>query len=526
MTDPSKLYAELVIAFRAGQWPEAQALADRLLPLAVNHAGVYGIAGVACMELQQMHQAAKYLQQASELDPTRPDFATLHAKALSATGQWSEAIKAADKAMSLSPGDPFALDVLGIVYAKAQAHNKAIRAFEQAIHILPNKASLHFNLANSLIALGAVDVAESELQSAITLDPSYWQAHLSLAHIRRQTPERNHVVALQLLMAQNADDVEAKIHLHMALAKEYEDLRDYPTAFDHLVRGKATLKKTRPNASTRDAAMFDNLMRFFPLSKSAHTGHPTKEPIFIVGMPRSGTTLAERIITNHPDVYSAGELQNFAMALQQACGGTKTSFHSHAWLADAMKSLDWHALGTSYLSSARPTNCRAKHFVDKLPHNFLYVGFIAKALPNARIICLRRNPLDTCVSNFRQLFDRSTSTFDYSTDLLDTGRYYVRFRQLMAHWQLTYPQSILEIHYEDLVRSLETTLQRILDFCGLPWSDACLAFESNPAPVSTFSSLQVRSSIYRSSMMHWKNYEAYLGKLKILLVEAGIDLEA
>ncbi|MBB5359865.1 tetratricopeptide (TPR) repeat protein [Rhodanobacter sp. ANJX3] len=523
MINPSELYAELVTAFRAGRWRDADTLASKLLPVAQNHAGVYGIAGVACMELQQMDQATEYLERASAIDPTRADFATLHAKALSATGQWNKARTAAERALSLSPDDPATLDTLGIIFAKAQAHGKAVEAFEQAINIAPAKASLHFNLATSLIALGCVDAAESELQKTIATDARYWQAHLSLAHITRQTPEQNHIKALRSLMALNPADVEAGIHLNMALAKEYEDLSDYQKAFDHLSLGKAALKRSRPYSSARDASMFDNLMRAFPITESVTAGHPTKEPIFIMGMPRSGTSLAERILTSHQDVYSAGELQNFAMALQRASGNGGSFLHSYEKMAAAAENLDWQSLGDDYLNHARPLNRDETYFVDKLPHNFLYAGFIAKALPNAKIICVRRNPMDTCISNFRQLFDRSTSTFDYSADLLDTGRYYLKFRQLMAHWQQAFPGRILEIHYEDLVNDLEATSRQMLEFCALPWDDTCLSFENNPAPVATFSSLQVRRPIYRSSLTRWKSYETQAEALKKLLVEAGVD---
>lgn len=524
MTDPAELYAELVTAFRAGQWREAQALADRLLPLAPNHAGVYGIAGVVSMELQQMDQAAEYLQRAGTLDPTRADFATLHAKALAAAGRWNAVLTAADRAMALSPGDPETADALGIIYAKARAHDKAIRAFELAIRISPARASLHFNLATSLIALGAGSRAESELQKAVEIDSSYWPAHLSLAHVRQQSPQQNHLAALHVQMALKPADVEAKIHLNLALAKEYEDLGDYHKAFDHLARGKAAVKSTRPYSSGRDAMMVNNLMRGFQTPASPTAGYPTKEPIFIVGMPRSGTTLAERIITNHPDVYSAGELQNFALALQRASGSNEALFYSPEKMAAVAETLDWRALGRDYVASVRAPDRQERHFVDKLPHNFLYLGFIAKALPNAKIICLRRDPMDTCLSNFRQLFDRSTSTFDYSSDLLDTGRYYLLFRQLMAHWETIFHGRVLEIHYEDLVDNLEATSRKMLDFCDLPWSDACLSFESNLAPVATFSSLQVRNSIYRSSLLRWKNFETHTTELKALLVDAGVKL--
>jgi len=524
MTDPAKLYAELVAAFSAGRWHEAQALTTTLLPLAPRHAGVYGIAGVVSMELQQTSQAEEYLRRATELDPARADFATLHAKALAMLGLWNATLMAADKSLALSSGDPVTLDALGIIYAKAQAHAQAVSAFARAVDLLPENASLRFNLATSLIAIGDVDAAESELQKVVSLDPVYWPAHLALSQIRRQTPDRNHVDLLQSLVTQYPHDIEASIHLNMALAKEYEDLAEYPQAFDHLVRGNAAVNSTRPYSQERDVALFDALMHAFPSSQPITAGYPTDEPIFIVGMPRSGTTLAERIISSHPAVYAAGELQNFAMALQRASGQRAPLMHSPENIAKAVATIDWYQLGSDYLSSARLVSRPEPRFVDKLPHNFLYLGFIAKALPKAKIICLRRDAMDTCLSNFRQLFDRSTSVFDYSSSLLDSGRYYLLFERLMAHWQQVIPGRILDVHYEDLVNQQEPTSRQMLDFCGLPWNDNCLHFESNPAPVATFSALQVRSPMYKSSLMRWMNYEAQMSELKGLLLDGGIDL--
>ncbi|MEO7198993.1 MAG: sulfotransferase, partial [Dokdonella sp.] len=185
---------------------------------------------------------------------------------------------------------------------------------------------------------------------------------------------------------------------------------------------------------------------------------------------------------------------------------------------------DWRKLGETYLTSTRPGTGKKPRFIDKLPHNFLYAGYIAKALPKAKIICLRRNPMDTCLSNFRQLFAPKTPFFDYSFDLLDTGRYYVLFDRLMAHWQRVLPGRILELDYEELVDSQETCSRRLLQHCELPWHDACLQFERNPSPVATASAVQVRAPIYRSSMQRWRHYEAQLTDLRALLRNAGIAL--
>jgi hypothetical protein len=182
-------------------------------------------------------------------------------------------------------------------------------------------------------------------------------------------------------------------------------------------------------------------------------------------------------------------------------------------------------VGEDYLASTRPDTGNKPRFIDKLPHNFLYVGAIANALPNARIICLRRDPMDTCLSNFRQLFALASPYHDYSYDLLNTGRYYILFDRLMAHWKQAFPGRVLEVDYETLVDAQEASSRRLLEFCDLTWDDACLHFESNLAPAATASAAQVRAPIYRSALNRWRQYEAHLADLRDLLDKAGIALD-
>lgn len=525
MTDPTQLYAELLAAFQRRRWRKAQELATRLLPFAPQHAGVHGIAGVISMELQQTARAAELLRRATELDPARADFATLYAKALSMDRQAGAAVQAAERALALAPEDSAALDTLGVICAQNHAHARAVTAFRRAIAQAPRQASHRFNLATSLVAMGDIDAAEQEFESCIALDPACWRAHLSLSQLRRQTPAAHHVERLLALLSRHGSDATATTCLNMALAKEYEDLGDYAKAFEHLVRGKSAGRRTRAHSMQRDTSMFAALMQVSPASVNGVGGDPSHEPIFVIGMPRTGTTLVERILSSHPDVCNAGELQNFAVALQQA-SGSPTPILFHPEIAALARAIDWERLGATYLSSTHPAMGRTPRFIDKLPHNFLYAGFIANALPNARIICLRRDPLDTCLGNFRQLFEQDSSHFDYSFDLLDTGRYYVLFDRLMAHWKQLLPGRILEVRYESLVEAPESNIRRLLDFCGLPWHDACLHFEANPTPVATYSAVQARSPLYRSAIHRWKNYEPQLAGLRALLTASGIELDA
>ncbi|MEL1265386.1 sulfotransferase [Pseudoxanthomonas putridarboris] len=243
----------------------------------------------------------------------------------------------------------------------------------------------------------------------------------------------------------------------------------------------------------------------------------------MIGMPRTGTTLVERMLSLHPQVHSAGELQNFGVALKRATGSRTRHLLDPDTIARAAE-LDWERLGQDYIASTRPGTGHTPRFVDKLPHNFLYAGYIARALPHARLVCLRRNPLDTCLSNFRQLFALNTPYFDYANDLLDTGRHFLLFDRLMAHWRDVLPGRVLEVRYEDIVDDPQAQARAVLDFCGLPWDDACLDFQRNPSPVATASAVQVRQPLYRSALDRWKHYEAHLGGLRRLLEAGGAGI--
>lgn len=522
MTDPSALYTQLTLAFKQGKWQESQALVQRLLPFSSEHAGVHGIAGVVCLELQQLSQAVDHLRRATEIDPSRADFATLYAKALLSSHLTGQARLAADRAMALRPEDPDTLATLGVVYVQTQAHSHAAAAFEQAATRVPESSAYRFNLATTLAATGQVSKAESELETAIALDPSCWHAHLLLAQVRQQTLEQNHLARLHALLASYPNETAAVISLNMALAKEYEDLGRYPEAFRHMSQGKTARRSSRPYSSSQDERLFAELMGAFPDISAVLSSHNTgDEAIFIIGMPRSGTTLIERILSSHPDVYAAGELQNFAAALQQQSHSSQ-SFLLDANMAQHTRAIDWAELGTRYLASTRPAPTDKPRFIDKLPHNFLYAGHIACALPKAKIICMRRNPMDTCLGNFRQLFAHPSIHFDYSNDLLDTGRYFVLFDRLMRHWQRVFPGRIHEVSYEALVRSPEALSRELADYCGLTWSDACLDFETNPAPVGTISSQQVRKPIFHTSVGRWNHYAQELSELRKLLRSEGL----
>lgn len=522
MASPEQSYQQAVAAFNQQDWPRVLAQLAPILPLAAHHAGVHYLAGVAHLEQHTLPLAVRHLQQAASLDPARAEFAACHAQALALARQPGAARAEADRAMALAPGDAATLNRVGNAYAECAAHAAAADAFARAAALTPGDPALHFNLATALVNTGDTAGAERGIETCLALEPRFWRAHLALANLHRQTPEGAHIQRLQTLLAGHDGDPEARLCLHFALAKEHEDLGHYGQAFEHYRQGNAAGREELAYDPAQDAAIFAAMERAFPEPLPApDPGAAAAEPIFVFGLPRSGTTLVERILSSHPDVQAAGELLNFPMAVGRAWGRPGPFWHDPE-LTSRVREIDWARSGEGYLASTRPATGHAPRFVDKFPFNFLYAGFIARALPNARMICLRREALGTCLGNFRQPFVGKLPYYHYSFDLDDIARYYVLFDRLMAHWRRVLPGRVLELRYEALVDAQEAETRRLLEHCGLPWHAACLHFERNAAPVATASSLQVRQPLFRSAIGHWRHYESELAPLRANLHEAGV----
>jgi tetratricopeptide (TPR) repeat protein len=522
--DPASLQQRAIAALDRGDWAVARDLGARLLQAAPGHRS-FLIAGVAASRLRDWPRALDHLRQASRLDPHDPETAVELARTLLSAGLIPEATAAAERAAVACAGDAGRMNTLGVIFGQSGMHERALDSFRAAVRLSGgNDARSRFNLGTSLAFAGDIPGAEAEFEASLALDPTNWRAYLLRSHLRRQMPDSNHLAALRGVLASNREPLP-QTFVNLAIAKELEDLGAYDESFAHLVAGKTAGGRGRNYSTARDFAFFRAMLTCFPEPVPTPPDFGSDEPIFVIGMPRTGTTLVERILSNHPDVHSAGELRNFVVALSQVCGGTP-NFMFDPRFQERVAALDWQALGERYLASTRPLTGHTPRFVDKFPQNFLYAGFIARALPRARIVCLRRGAADTCLSNFRQLFALESPYFDYSFDLLDTGRYYVMFDQLMAHWKRVLPGRIMELSYEALVDNQEQETRRLLEFCGLTWNEACLRFEDNAAPVATASTVQVREPMNRRSIGRWRRYEEQMSGLVALLAAHGVQPDA
>lgn len=395
----------------------------------------------------------------------------------------------------------------------ALAHRLLDRADRLAV---PSPSSLYLRATLQLFE-GDLVAAEASLEQCLVLDATHAQAHWALSGLRRQTPGNNHIARLQAQITRRTDDA-GLASLHFALAKEFDDLGDVEAAWPALVAGCASKRRLLDYRQEDEQAAFAALHAFDARGDGAGDRNTDgAQPIFIVGMPRTGTTLLERILGRHPSVENAGELDDMALQLRW-CADRFSKSYVDAGLFNAASRVDFAELGARYLDHAQWRANARPRFTDKMPLNFLHVGFIARALPNARILHMVRNPMDTCLSNLRELF---AEAYPYSYVLDEVAAHYGRYRRLMAHWHACLPGRILDVSYEALATEPVPATRRILDFCGLQWHAECVDIEGNLSPVSTASSAQVRQAIHSRSVERWRAYAAPLEPLRQRLQADG-----
>jgi tetratricopeptide (TPR) repeat protein len=507
------------------EFRRAHELCLKILSVAPEHADALFLLAMIAVEHGNFRKALELIDRALSIDPAQAEYHAQRGRCLIALHRPREAFEASVRALGLAPRAALTLDTIGVVMTRAGAHAEALEPFRNAVARDSSKTSYHYNLGAALQFAGEFDAAAAAFRAALRLDGAYYRAWSALAQVERAPFSAAEIAGLERQLTGGALSDDAELHLCHALAKQLEDSGRYAESFRYLERGKARKRVSRAQPFEAHRALFaaaKETVQAGRRSSAAPEGYASEEPIFIVGMPRTGTTLVERILSNHPAVYAAGELTNFALALKRAAATPSNLVLDVDTLAAAAR-VDPRALGEAYVESTRPRTGHAPRFIDKMPLNFFYAGLIQRALPNAKIICLRRHPLDACLSNYRQLFATQFSYYDYSYDLLDTGRYYVEFDALARHWRAAMAAtSYTEVRYEEVVEHTEREARRLVAFCGLDWDPACLQFERNTAPVATASAVQVRQPIYRTAMERWRKYEKEIEPLRRLLADAGV----
>ena len=496
------------------RFEEALASYDRALSVRPDVAEALSNRGLTLYELNRFEEALASYERALTV---RPDYA----EALSNRGitlhelkRFEEALASYDRALSVWPDVAEALSNRGLTLHELQRFEEALASYDRALAFKPDLAEAYSNMGNVLIELGRLQEAQKAYRDALRLDSGITGAYVRLAELKFFAPDDPDLATMQALAAKTEGLSKTdRMQLDFALGKAYADLKEYRRSFQHLREGNAAKRTTIFYDEKSALASFDRIEAVFTselIKAKSDGGEPSPMPIFVIGMPRSGTTLVEQIIASHPMVHGAGELQTLNDVIL-ASGGPVGNTMSFPEFVPALDASALKQIGASYVASVRKLAPTAERVTDKMPSNYYFAGLIHLALPNAKIIHTVRNPVDTCISCFTKLF---TAPQNYTYDLGELGRYYKRYERLMAHWRRVLPPDrILDVQYEKVTADLEDQARRIISHCGLPWDERCLSFHETIRPVRTTSATQVRQPIYKSAVGRWRVYQEHLGPL-------------
>ncbi len=492
-----------IAARLAGRCEEAIAYYQRALAVRPDYAEAENNWGAALKTLEHFDEAIVHYRCALALKPDYAEAWNNLGAALRSLGLYHEAVAHFERAIALKPDLAEAHSNLGTVLQLSERHDEALTHFDRALALKPDLAEAHHGRGVALNTLGRLDAARAALETAVELAPRRAEFYGALAQSKRLDDGDKHRVLLDGL----ARDIESlseseQIELHFALGKVHANLGRYQRSFRHLAAGNALKRRRVIYDEPAALAGLAQMQAWFSgdvMRARVGLGDPSLTPVFIVGMPRSGSTLVEQILASHPEAHGGGERGDFAVAV----GGVERS--------GDLDAAALRRIAGRYLDRARALAPDAARITDKMPGNFRFAGLIHLALPNARIIHTVRDPVDTCLSCYSMLFG---GDLPFTYDLAELGRYYRAYTALMAHWRGVLPEGVmLDVQYEDLVGDFEAQARRIIAHCGLDWDDACLNFHETQRPVWTASAVQVRRPLYQSSVGRWLAYKDELGPL-------------
>ncbi len=509
------------IALTSGRIDDAANCCRRALAIDPRSVQGHFLVGLIATERGDAQTAASAFGSVTKLDPRHVAAWAQLARVFVQSGQPNRADQAIARALTIGSDDPTVLDSIGAVQSLLGDQASARDHYARAAALNPRHAPFHINLANAQVFLGDMEAAETSIRKSLALEPTNPQAHWLLATIRRAA-DASHIEELEALIEKASNAPQAMAFLSYAAGKEYEDLERWDDAFAAFDRGARARRERVRFDEAAEIATFTALEHHLSEDWIERTdpGADDEAPIFVVGQPRTGTTLVERIITSHSMVHSAGELQQFRLSIRRLTNVAGSERFS-APIVAAAAGLAPRLLGEAYLNATRAQRGSRQRFVDKLPANFLLLPLIAKALPKARIVHLSRHPMDACFASFKQLF---ADAYPHSYDQGEMARHFLRYHRLMDIWRSRMPGRIIDVSYEDLVTDVEPHTRRLIDALGLPWEDACLNFHRQSHAVTTASAVQVREPAHTRSVDRWRRYEAHLGPMRAVLEGGGLAL--
>ena len=478
------------------------------------------LAGIVGQRDQHRLACDHALRAAQKMGPQTPQHIAAVTLRLIAVGEYERAVQVIRRIDPQRVRIPSVLVEFSQQLSLMEEHADALRYLDAAMSMGIRAESLGYLRGNLLKFLGRMEEAAQEYERSLAVNPDYAFAHWALAYLGVPGDSRARAMRVRKSLDASAASNPDLPYLQYALFKELDASGDTDAAWQALQAGAIARRAQISYHGGEEAALFERLAQATGpgFITTAAAGKPAKNPLFVLGLPRTGTTLLERILGGHPEVTLCGELNDFRMQLKWS-----TDHHSLGFLdnicVDRINDVDYAELGSRYLDHVAWRAPATNHFSDKNPGNFMLAGLLLKALPQARIVHLRRNPMDSCFSNMKELFAANSHPYSYSFE--DLAAHYRNYSRLMAHWHDIAPGRILDVSYEDLVSAPDTQARRVMDYCGLSYDAAQIRVESNAAPVSTASSAQVRQPIHTRNIGGWKRYETQLAPLKALLGDAA-----
>jgi tetratricopeptide (TPR) repeat protein len=493
---------------------EALASFDRALLYHPDHAETLSNRGNALLELSRPAEALASYDKALALKPDYAEAYNNRGNALMELRRFTGALASYDKACALKPDYTDVLINRGNALKELSHLEEALASYDRALAFDPGSAESHLNKGTLLAELGQLDAAVQAIETAIELAPRRARFYYNLTVCKQFRSGDIYLEAMEKLAQDIASfTLDEQISLHFGLGKALADIGEHERSFQHLQNGNALMRKQILYDETATLELFERTKIVFTsklMRRDKGLGDPSSAPIFILGMPRSGTSLIEQILASHPQVFGAGEVADLSDTVVEF-SGTETALYFPEYLSRLTRE-QLRQLGTNYVNRLRMKASAAERVTNKTPDNFRFIGLIHMALPNARIIHVRRDPIDTCLSCFSKWF--AGNNLPYTYDLAELGRFYRAYESLMAHWRSVLPPGVMiDLQYEEVVADLEGQVHRILAHCGLEWDPHCLAFHKTARQVRTASRAQVRRPIYKSSVGRWLPYEQFLGPL-------------
>ena len=499
---------------------EAEQAYKRAIALKPDYVEALNNLVLAHKDLKQYDEALAVAQKALALKPQNAD-ALAYIGAIHVDQKKLDlAFDALKKSLAIAPNKAETINMLGRAFFEANQPAKAIEVYRRGIALKPDFADLYNNMGNALKEMGKFEEALQAFETCLALNPTTLGTYVNLVDAKKfGANDDKHLAAIERALASPETlSEERRMQLSFAGAKAYDDLKRYDDAFPLLLTGNALKRKTIEYDEATILGYFDRIRNSITadvIRAQSGGGFATQTPIFVIGMPRSGTTLVEQILASHPQVAGAGELKDLSETVNSVRGKDGASAPYPEFLPLLTRD-ELVKIGQIYANKLSRHAPGAARITDKMPSNFYFLGLIHLALPGAKVIHTNRSPVDTCVSCFSKLFAGEQSQ---TYNLGELGRYYRQYHRLMAHWREALPQgAFLDVQYEEVVADTEGQARRILEFCNLPWDPRVLEFHRTERPVKTASSSQVRQPIYSSSVARWRNYERFLGPL---LAELG-----